>query len=250
MKTLLGAQDPRQKVLLLPRGHDLVAAAVAAPLVAAKRAAELLDERAQRQPLVGVEVRELLGEDGVVVRVLGRAVQRVQNRLLPGPRDLDDLLVLLDVVQRDGRPPQVEQHQDEHGHVPDSDGEVQEVHELLARRHGEQIVREVEDDLRLRHELRELHLLEDVGVVGIHQRLLAEDALHELVLHAVVVVVELAARVDRVREIRRREQDDVLAVRVLEAGHEAQRLVEEDRRALDGDGVDADDDAARVDGHA
>eukprot|EP00966_Prymnesium_polylepis_P174251 4031746-Prymnesium_polylepis.1 len=51
--------------------------------------------------------------------------------------------------------------------------------------------------------------------------LLGGDALDDLVLHAVVVLVVLPRLVDQVVDVGRREEDDIVRVGVLEARHEA-----------------------------
>ena len=61
--------------------------------------------------------------------------------------------------------------------------------------------------LRLRQQLGELELLEHVLVVQVDEHLLRDDALDELVLHPVVVLVELPAAIDEVVDVARGEDD-------------------------------------------
>jgi len=64
----------------------------------------------------------------------------VDDGRTPRPRDLGDALLLFDEVQRDAAAAQVEQGEDEEGHVAHVDREVQKVDELLLRVHLQQIV--------------------------------------------------------------------------------------------------------------
>ena len=127
---------------------------------------------------------------------------------------------------------QIVASEDEEAEVAHVHGEVEQVDQLLLRVHLQEVVGEVHDGLRLGEQLAQLELLEDVLVVEVDVADLREDVLEQLVLHAVVVLVELPRLVDEVVDVARGEEDHVLRIRVLEARHEGDGLGKEDGRHL------------------
>ena len=124
------------------------------------------------------EVEKLPGEDGVVVSLGGSPLlEDVSDGLDPRPGDLGRLapVGLLLKGQVDRGAPEIEEDEDEEGDVPDRDGHVQEVDEVLPLGHLKEVVRGKEDQLGLSRvvveELAQLEELEHVLVVEIHERL-------------------------------------------------------------------------------
>ena len=91
MEALFRGDDMLQERLLLVCGDDLVLSVISLWLILREVFAQHPDELAKRQTIVLLEVKELLGEDLVIVLVRPVAVD-VQDRIDPRARDLGSLV--------------------------------------------------------------------------------------------------------------------------------------------------------------